>query len=169
LIEVAVMISNGDDTNMFRDRALDVVRRLHHMFVHQMGVGLGITNWDYRLDPPGIVPAGTLATRSLSMVDRSEALLAIFGPTVPTITSEEVWRAFERRRSGEQAEVWTFLNPDQKTSDHDAFVERICSEFGEQVVWANYRDELDFQGRLFTTLLPYLLGRAGASFPGAAA
>ena len=113
------MISNGADTNRYRDIAVNVAADVAHLFTYELGQPVGIRQWDYRRDNPRVVPAGALAARSLSMVERSECLLAILGATVPNITSQEVIRAFERRQAGERVDFWLFLNPDQKTSDHD--------------------------------------------------
>lgn len=165
MLEVAVMISNGENEDPYRDCAKRVIERLNHMFRQDLNQALYVTNWDYRLDPPGVVPAGDLAVRSLSMVTRSEALVAIFGSTVPDITAQEVRRAFEKRRRGTSMPVWTFLNPGLKGHRHETFVEEIRNDFNEQIVWAHYTDLLDFQGLLFTTLTPYLLKRSGANFP----
>ncbi len=169
MIEIRVMIANGGDTEEYRDRALDVIGRMNHLFLHEMRLGLSITNWDYRLDSPTVIPAGTMAVRSLSMVDQSELLLAIFGPTVPLITSQELKEGFERRRDGANIEICTFVNPDSITQAHEEYFRSITDEFGEEIVYGQYQDELQFQGTLMTTLFKYLIQRAGAQFPGMAA
>jgi len=163
---VRVMISNGHDTDVYRDRAQDVLARAQHMFLYQMGTDPYVTEWDYRRDPSTVVPLGGVATRSLAMVDYSEALLAILGPTVPRITSQEICRACERRRDGDAVELWTFVNPAQTTARHERFFARVKREFGLEIVWSPYTNELDFQATLFTTLFPYLSQRAGARYPG---
>jgi len=168
MIEAALMVSNGGDTNKYRDCANDTLTRLQHMFLHQLEIELHISNWDYRLDPPTVVPAGAMAARSLVMVNRSHGLLAIFGPSVPKITSKEVWEAFERRRRGDTEELWTFVNPNQLKASHTKFFNSINKEFGEEISWTPYHNEVEFQAALFTTLVPYLLRRAGVSLPKAA-
>lgn len=163
---VKVMISNGKDTNLYRDRAQDVLARVQHMFLYGMQTELYVTEWDYRRDASTLVAAGGVATRSLAMVDYSEALLAILGPTVPKITSQEIRRACERRQRGETVELWTFVNPDQATDRHNRFFSGIKRDFSLEIVWSEYRNELEFQATLFTTLFPYLSQRAGARYPG---
>jgi hypothetical protein len=136
------------------------------MFQKTMDVPISITNWDYRIDPPMVVPGGAVATRSLQMVERSNALIAVFGAAVPDITCQEIRQAFQLRQQGNPVEVWTFLNPDAKTDDHDAFLEAIRAEFGVDIVYAPYKDPLEFQAKMFTTLIPYLLKRiADAGVP----
>ena len=167
MIGVKLMISNGHDTDTYRDRAQDVIARLQHMFLYQMtNANLYLSEWDYRRDPSMVLPAGGIATRSLAMVDSSEGLIAILGPTVPRVTSKEIRRACQRIRDRERVEMWTFVNPDQITPSHDRFFARIKKDFGQEIVWSRYHNELEFQAMLFTTLVPYLAGRAGAHFPG---
>jgi hypothetical protein len=167
--EIRVMIANGGDTNEYRDRAIDVVKRLNHLFLHELGRDISITFWDYRLDSPTVIPAGSMSTRSLSKVDQSEFLLAIFGPTVPIITSQELIEGFERRLAGINIEICTFVNPDTITQAHTDYFQGIADNYDEEIVWGEYRDELEFQGTLMTTLFKYLIGRVGAQFPGMAA
>jgi hypothetical protein len=166
MIEVRVMIANGGDTIEYRDCALDVIRRLNHLFLYELNLGMSVTNWDFRLDAPTVISEGAMAQRSLGIVDRSEVVLPIFGNTVPAITSQEMWQAFERRRSGANVEVWTFVNPLTMVDDHTAYFETIKNEFHEEVVYSEYRSQLEFQGSIFTAMFKYLIDRAGATFPG---
>ncbi len=93
------------------------------------------------------------------MVDSSECLLAIFGENVPPITSEEIIRAFERRRTGSAVDFWLFLDAGLKTKEHEEFLDRIKSEFGEQIVYTPYETELQFQAAVAMTLVEYVARR----------
>lgn len=159
MIAVEVFISGGADTDECRDVSLAVIRHLQQMFQKTMGVPISIGNWDYRIDPPAVVPGGAVATRSLQMVERSNALVAVFGAAVPEITCQEIRQGFQLRSEGNSVEVWTFLNPDAKTEDHETFLRNINEEFGVQIVYTPYRNLLEFQAMLFTTMIPYLLRR----------
>jgi hypothetical protein len=163
LILVDIMISNGSDTDRYRDVAAGVLDMMGHMLLYQLNVPLSLTNWDYRRDPPAVVPAGQLAARSLEMVERSQALLAIFGRRVPRVTCLEIRRAFERRQAGHTHPVWVFVNPKTKTDKHQEFFDQIKHDFGEEIIHAPYTDRLSFQSKVFTTIMPHLLaaGRQG--------
>jgi hypothetical protein len=150
------MISSGDDRKRHRDIAVEMAARVSHLFTHQLDEPVTIRQWDYRLDNPTVVRAGTLPTRSLSMVDRSECLLAILGKSVPPITSQEILRAFERRRAGSSVEFWMFLDPRKKTRGHEDFLQRIKTDFGEEVVYAEYQSDLQFQATVTMTLVEYV-------------
>lgn len=165
MIDVRIMTSNGADTNRYRDVVNDVLVRMNHMLSNELTLDVTLTNWDYRQDVPRLVPAGELAARSLNMVDRAEALLAIFGRRLPSITCAEIRRAFERRQHGEQCEVWVFLNRDRVTGEHRRFFDELAVEFGEEIVYAHYSNTLDFQARLFTTLVSFVLRRLSVQWP----
>ena len=159
VLDVNLMISNGGDTNRLRDIASSAATQIAHHFTYELGQPVTFANWDYRRDAPGVVPAGKLAARSLAMVEQCECLLAIFGPTVPNITSQEVIRFLERRQAGERVDFWLFLNPDEKGPDHDQFLYDVTKRFGIDIVWSGYRDELEFQGKVMTTLFGFLTQR----------
>ena len=93
------------------------------------------------------------------MVDSSEFLLAIFGENVPPIASQEILRVFERRRDGAPVDFRLFLDPRKKTTEHDDFLARIKTEFGEEIVYAEYQSELDFQATVVMTLFEYVIGK----------
>ena len=151
------MISSGGDRRRHRDIAVKMAARVSHLFTYQLDEPVTIRQWDYRLDNPTVVRAGTLPMRSLSMVDRTECLLAILGKEVPPITSKEILRAFERRRAGSPVEFWMFLDPRQQTRKHKDFLRRIKSQFGEEVVYAEYHSELEFQASVAMTLTGYVI------------
>lgn len=162
---VDVFISNGSDTNRYRDTVADTLRRLRQLLQYEMGYDVTITNWDYRVGSPTVVRAGALASASLGIVDRSHALVAIFGRRCPKITCDEIRRALMRRSGGERLEIFTFVNPALKTVSHQAFFDTIVNDFGEELVWAPYEDRLSFQATLFTTLVRFLLEHLEISNP----
>ena len=155
--EVALFISNGSDTNRYRDTAGDVIRRVQQLLQAELRYDVALTEWDYRLASPSIVPAGGLAGPSLRMVDRSRACIAVFGRRCPPITRKEVTEMVERRQRGEDVGLFVFVNPAQIGPDHDAFFAEIATTYGVEVAWAPYSDRLTFQGTLFTTLMRFLL------------
>lgn len=163
--DVQVFISNGSDTDRYRETAADVLGRLRQLLQFEMQYDVTISNWDYRLSSPTIVPAGSLATASLRIVDRSHALIAIFGRRCPRITCEEVRRAFQRRAAGEPIEVFIFVNPSLRTGQHDSFFMDLHDTFGLEPVWAEYNSRLSFQAHVFTTLVGFLLEHLQISNP----
>jgi hypothetical protein len=161
VLEVEVFISCGDEVAALRDVGNSVLKSLQHMLLYNMRVQVTILNWDYRMAPPTVVPKGGLAGLSLSMVERSQALIAIFGKELPPVTREEIRKAFALRRAGKSVEVYVFINPALKTGEHDTFLKNIEVDFGEKVVYTHYNDSLEFQGKLFITLMPFILKRIG--------
>jgi hypothetical protein len=157
VVEVEFFISCADDVEPLRDVAQSVMRLLQHMFRKSMNQSVIIDEWDFRIDPPGVVPAGALAARSLTMVERSQGMIVIFGETVGTISRKEIRRAFELRAAGEPVEIWTFLNPATKSTEHSDLLDEIKQDFNEEIMYTEYADAPEFQGKLFITLTPYLL------------
>ena len=154
---VEVFISNGSDTDHYRDTALDVLRRLQQLFQAELNYDVAITNWDYRIASPTLVPAGALAGPSLRVVDRSHACVAIFGRRCGLVTRQEVREMLEREARGEPVRLFVFVNPAQRTQVHDDFFADLAATFGWEPAWGPYSDRLSFQGILFTTLLGFLL------------
>lgn len=161
MLSVPIFISNGADTDRYRDHANQVVRSLQHMFTYEVGAPVTFTNWDYRQDIPAVIPSGTLSSRSLLMVERSDLLIAILGPTVPRITSKEIRKAFERRSIGERCDVYLFLNPKQKTDRHRTFLNGIKRDFHEEVQYSTYTTPMDFQRTLMMAVTTYVLKKSG--------
>src|SRR5439155_12507474 len=159
-VELDLFISCGSDVNKYRDLGRGTFKLLEDTFL-EMAVPLYIRNWDYRTDPPRVVPVGAVAARSLNMVDRSHGLIAIFGSTLPRVTCAEIREMFDRRRRGQRVEIWVFVNPDKKTQEHAGFFEQVKKEFGEEIIYSLYRSPTDFQGMLFRTLIPFIFGRTG--------
>jgi hypothetical protein len=155
--QVEVFISNGSDTNTYRNTAVDVLKRLQQLLQAELNYDVAITNWDYRLASPTLVPAGELAGPSLRVVDRSHACIAIFGRSCPRITRQEVREMLVRQQRGESVELFVFVDPKKKGLAHDQFFEDLTDAFGIELVWAPYSDPLSFQAILFTTLIGFLL------------
>ena len=162
---IELFVSCGSDRDSYRDVAKDAIERLRQVIQFEMGLDVTIAYWDYRTATPTVVPRGALASMSLANVDRSDALVAIFGRRVPRITKQEIRRAFERRRRGERQEVFVFAHPGLITSQHDGFFQRIEDDFGETIVYAPYSNRLTFQASLYTTLFQYLFGQLGTANP----
>lgn len=159
MIGVDIFISCGDEVATYRDVGQAVFRSLEHMFRNELEVPLAIANWDFRADAPRVVRAGDLAARSLAMVERSNALIAIFGADLPKITCKEIRRAFSLRQRGSPVDIWVFLDRGNRSRRHAEFVARIKRQFHEEIIFTLYESELDFQAKLFTTLTPYLFRR----------
>jgi hypothetical protein len=159
LLKISLIISSGAETDRYRDIVLNVAADVQHLFTNELEQPVAFTGWDYRRDNPRVVPGGDLSARSLLMVERSECVLAIFGRSVPKVTSEEIVRVFERRQAGEPIDFWLLLNPDEKSAEHQTFLDSIMTRFGEQIVYSHYRSELEFQARVMTTLTAHVIRR----------
>lgn len=169
IIEIAVGVVGGRDVDPWRAIAMSVLERLQHTFLYEVQDpdqrgGIVLTCWDYHLDAPAVVPGDSLADRSLRIVDRSDGLIAIFGNRLPSITREEVWRAFEKRRKGIPQEIWIYFDPREKPPELIVFFDDIKAEFGEEPRWSECPDELDFQGKVFTTMIAFLLRHTAIPF-----
>jgi hypothetical protein len=165
MLNIEVFVSCGSDRNGYRDVAKDAIERLRQLIRFEMTLEATIEYWDYRTATPTVVPRGGLAATSLANVDRSDALVAIFGRSLPNITTQEIRRAFERRERGEAEDVFVFVNPGLKTARHDAFFDRIEHDFGETIIWTPYTSRLTFQAGLYTTLFRYLFDQLGRASP----
>jgi len=155
--QVAFFISNGSDTNRYRDTAVDVLRRLQQLLQTELNYDVALTEWDYRLASPTIVPVGGLAGPSLRVVDRSRVCVAILGARCPRIAQEEIKEMLTRRQQGEAVELFLFVNESQIGSAHRAFFDEVRTTFGVELVWAPYSDRVTFQATLFTTVTRFLL------------
>jgi hypothetical protein len=162
---IDVFIANGSDTNAYRDIGVDVISRLRQLLQYEMNYDVTISNWDYRAATPRVIQKGTLAATSLMNVDRSQAMIGIFGRRVPGITTKEIRRAFERRLAGDEFEIFVFANPKLVTDEHDVFFQEIVNTFGEEIDYGQYRNRLEFQALLYTTLIRYLIERLKISNP----
>jgi hypothetical protein len=166
---VGIGIVGGSDTNGCRDIAADVLNRLEHMFLYeidqQTGGGLLIKSWDYRLDSPRVIPKGTLASRSLAMVHRSHGLIGHILRGSAGDHPRGSSRGLQAQRCRRSTGDWVFVGRDCKNSEHDRFFSAIEKEFGETIQWTPFASELDFQGKVFTTLLPFLMGTVISMVP----
>lgn len=163
MIRVEIFISCGAEVEKFRDIGNGVLRLLDHMFANEMDQEVAVRTWDFRNDAPRVVQAGELAARSLTMVGRSQGLVAIFGEEVPEITQKEIQEAFELRRHGREVSVWIFLDPEKKAAKLEEFLESIRNDFGEEVIYGHYRTDLEFQSALFNALTPYVFRKLGVA------
>jgi hypothetical protein len=162
---ITFFVSGGSDTNRQRDIAEDTIRRLGQVIESELLLDATLRSWDYRISTPTVVPRGGLAGPSLSNVDRSEALVAIFGARLPSVTQEEIRHQFRRRRDGEPVEVYVFVNPSKLTDRHWEFFGAIEHDFGEAIVFAQYMTNLDFQALLYSTLFNFLFRQLATSTP----
>lgn len=153
------MVSGGEDTNPLRDIVHDVTRRLNHLFTNRLDSPLSIGGPDYRLDPPQVSKPGTMRARSRKMVENSECLIAILGDVVPPLTREEILHAFELRRVGHVIKIMLFVNPAQKTADHDSLLCAIADISGYEVQYTGYSNALEFQAVVTMALFEYVVRR----------
>ena len=157
MLGLDVFISGGDEVAPYRTVGMEVLRHLQQMFQKDLNVPLAIGTWDFRIDPPAVVPPGTLAARSLSMVERTNCIVVVFGAQLPKVTCQEVRHAFKLRQRGERVEVKVFLSRLRRTRSHSDFLRRIKTKFHEEIVYSQYESKLDFQAKLFTTLTPFVI------------
>jgi hypothetical protein len=158
-LSIPLMVSSGEDTNQLREIVNDVARRLNHLFTYRLGSPLSINGPDYRLDPPQVSKLGTMRSRSLKMVEDSECMIAILGEVVPPITREEILRAFELRAVGHVIRVMLFLNPAQKTAEHDSLLCAISEVSGYEIKYTRYSNALEFQAAVMMALFEYVFQR----------
>jgi hypothetical protein len=166
MIPVIFFISCASDADDLRDIAGDVMDRLTQMFMSQTPWPLFLYQWDYRRDPGGPVPIDQLATRSFEELRKAEAVVAIFSARVGTIAEQEIRLAFELFRDGTLFNIWSYLDPAKKGPAHESLMDRIANTYKPlSLRYEPYNDPLDFQAKLFTALVPYLLDRVGVSVP----
>jgi hypothetical protein len=166
MILVRLFISCAGDADDLRDIAADVMHRLTQMFVSQTPWPLFIYQWDYRKDPGGPIPADQLAARSLEELRLAEGVVAIFSARVGKIATEEIRVAFELRLGATGFEIWPYLDPAKRGLAHTTLMRSIARRYSPlRLVYEPYSDPFDFQAKLFTTLVPYLLKRAGVFVP----
>jgi hypothetical protein len=165
MLNIELFVSCGSDRDGYRDIAKDAFERLQQVIQFEMGLDATIAYWDYRMATPTIVARGALASTSLANVDRANALVAIFGRRVPTITREEIRRAFERRRGGERQEVFVFVHPGLLSPRHATFFREVEDDFGETIVFSPYTNQVTFQALLYTTMFKYFFGQLGTANP----
>jgi hypothetical protein len=160
-----ILISNGHDANRYRDLANDAMHRLQQTLQFEMRLAVTILWWDYRASPPTVVPRGALAAARLATVDRSNAVVAIFGSRLPDVTTEEIHRAFQRRRDGESVDVFVFVNDTKMSDQHRDFFAEILNAYGEQIVYQAYSTPIEFQAQLYTLFFKYLFEQLATANP----
>jgi hypothetical protein len=150
------LVCGSSDTNHLRDLADAAIRRFQQVLRRELDLPIFFESWDYREATPTVIPKGTLAATSLATVDRSNAVIPIFGRRLGRIASEELERAFQRRKRGEAVEVIAFVHPGQRTARQRAFFDRLTETYGEEIVFGEYHDRLEFQARFDAWLFRYL-------------
>jgi hypothetical protein len=166
MIPVTLFISCASDADHLRDIAADVMTRLTQMFNSQTHWRLAIYQWDYRKDPGGPVPRDQLADRSLEELRKSEGVIAIFSHRVGKIAKAEIHEAFSLSQVDPAFEIWPYLDPTKKAIPHETLMRSIARKHRPlKLVYEPYTDVQDFQAKLFTALMPYLLNRVGVPVP----
>lgn len=164
MIAINLFISCASDVDDLRDVAADVMERLTQMFTSQTPWEVYIYHWDYRRDPGGPIPATEFAARSLEEVRKAEAMIAIFGERIGDVSRREVRLAFELRKTRGNYHVWPFVDPAKKGDDHRRLMRGIANSYSPyRLVYGPYTDPLDFQAKLMTALVPYVLRRVGVA------
>jgi hypothetical protein len=159
------LVSASSDTDHLRDLADASIRRFQQVLRTELRLPIFFESWDYREATPTVVPRGALAATSLATVDRSSAVIPIFGRRLGRIASQEISRAFDRRQRGEDIQVVAFVHPDQRTARQREFFNGITETYGEEIVFAEYHDRLEFQGRFDAWLFRYLFERLTTANP----
>ena len=86
MIEIWIYLSGGADASPERDLEVEVIRSVDKLFVIDLSREVQIRTWDYRDEPPELVPAGQFAAKSLRTVDPSHGVVDILGAGIPTCT-----------------------------------------------------------------------------------
>lgn len=160
MVELRVFISCGDEVVIYRDLAVRVLEVLEGSLVYGLGFAVVIRNWDYRDEPPEVVPRGRFSARSLQMVESSPVVVGILGATVPPVTSEELLHAIGRVAAGRAENVHLFLLAGVRGSAHDAFLAQILRQTEMQVVYQEFQNGEDLVLKLFRALNPYVIRKA---------
>ena len=160
MIEIKIFISCGSEVSDLRDAAARVLKALERAFLWGLEIQLVIRYWDYRDEPPEVVPTGDFAARSLRMVQSSSAVIGILGPSIPRVTAQELLLAIQRYAGGQADRVWLFVDASAKGAQHRRFLRRIREETGMEAVYQEFADATDFQEKVFVALIPYVIRRA---------
>jgi hypothetical protein len=160
-----VLVSGAGDINPLRKLANDTLGRFEQVLQTELELPIHFGNWDYREATPTVVPVSDFSRMSLNAVDRSSAVFALFRRSWGAVTAEEIERAFQRRRGGEDVEVFAFVHPDQITTQHRDLFDDIAATFGEQIVYQEYRSQVQFQARFDACLFRFLFERLTTSNP----
>lgn len=163
MLQIWIFVSGGKETDGYRDIAKTVIRAVERILTRGLERDLVLRHWDYREDPPDVVPAGQLASTSLRFVERSGAVIAILGADIPRITGKEIRRAIEQYTAQRTDRVWLFIDAGKKNDKHRAFVRRLKKRYRVDVIYQEFKDPLDFQERVFVALTPYVVRRAFAA------
>jgi hypothetical protein len=144
---------------------VQVIDRTRQFLVDDLGSGPILLNWDYGRDLPRDVPAGEFAERSIEMVNESEVLIGVLGPTVPPITRREILRGYERQARGEQVRAYLLGDPSAWGADHERLLRKVRRDFRRDVQFGHYHSRPDFFHVMYLTLFGYLLERGHVAQP----
>lgn len=167
MIELGTLVSGGAAIDRYRDVANEVLAAVEQI-MRRAGARFSILNWDWREEPPGVVPRGDYAALSLRMVERSNVLVALLADTVPTTTREEILHSFELRSRGRPVQVLIFVERAASHDRLDELIDEVRDRFGEQIMYQQFQDEFDLQRKLFVALVPLALALTGFAAPEAA-
>ncbi len=157
MLELVIFISCGAEVEGLRDVAARVLRALENAFLNGLKISVVIRNWDYRDESPEVVKTGEFSARSLRMVDSSNAVIGILGPSVPPVTALEILRAIERFATGDADNVWLFVDASTLGPVHARYLGKIKRKTGMEVVYQKFMGDSDFQEKLFVALIPYVV------------
>jgi len=157
MLEIWVFVSGGSETDDYRDVAKRVIRAVERIFVVGLERDVVLRHWDYREESPDIVPLGQFASKSLRMVDRSGAVIAILGEEIPRVTGNEIRRAIDQLTAEKTDKVWLFIDAAKKNDNHRRFVRRLRRAHRVEVIYQEFTDPLDFQEKAFVALTPYVV------------
>jgi hypothetical protein len=160
VVLLQVFISCGAEVAAFRDLANRVLAMLEESFVYGLRIPVVLRSWDYRHEPPEVVPEGQFAARSLRMVESSPVVVAILGATIPPVTSQEIVRAIEQLASGRADAVHLFVSAGSRGPAHATFLTEVTAQTHMEVVFQEFDGESDFALKLVRALNPYVIRKA---------
>jgi hypothetical protein len=160
VVILQVFISCGAEVEAFRDLANRVLTMLEESFVYGLQIPVVIRTWDYRREPPEVVPEGQFAARSLRMVESAPVVVGILGATIPTVTSEELMHAIGQVASGRADNVLMFVSAGSRGPAHATFLDEITANTQMEVVFQEFDGNDDFVLKLVRALNPYVIRKA---------
>lgn len=136
---------------------MDVIDWTRQFLIHDRKSGPILINWDYRRDLPQNVPAGEFERRSLELVDESQLLIGILGPSVPALTRKEILRGYARQAGGEQMRAYVLADPALTSAAHTSLLRKIRRDYSRDVTYGHYHTSRDFLHQMHLTLFRFLL------------
>lgn len=157
MLEIWVFVSGGAETDDYRDVAKRVIHSVERILYVGLERDVVLRHWDYREEPPDVMPLGEFASTSLRMVDRSGAVIAILGEEIPRVTGKEIRRSITQLTAKKTDKVWVFVDAAKKNDRHRRFVRRLRRTHHVEVIYQEFDDLLDFQEKAFVALTPYVV------------